>query len=64
MPDGLRGGRGGVGMIYSHDTGEDRPLVEFCDECDHDPETCGMDVTDCMADFAEAMFEGERDARD
>jgi hypothetical protein len=51
-------------MIYSHDTGEDRPLVEFCDECDHDPETCGMDVTDCMADFAEAMFEGERDARD
>jgi hypothetical protein len=51
-------------MIYSHDTGEYRDDPEFCDECDHDPETCGMDVSDCMASAAEERFEAMREARD
>ena len=55
-------------MIYSHDTGEDRPLVEICDECDHDPETCGFCPDDCEADAAgraaEDAWEAQRDAYD
>jgi len=34
-------------MLYRHDTGEDRPLIEICDECDSDPERCGCNPTDC-----------------
>jgi len=33
-----------------YDTGEYRPLVEICDECCRDPETCGYDPSDCEAD--------------
>ena len=49
-------------MIYSHDTGEDRPEYEICDECDEDCETCGFDPSDCEADRAEARWEGQREA--
>ncbi len=54
-------------MIYSHDTGEDRPLVEICDECDRYG-SCEYDPSDCEADAeatdAEARWEAARDAHD
>ena len=49
-------------MIYSHDTGENRPLIEICDECDSDPNRCGCNPIDCEEAEREIQLEKQFEA--